>query len=329
MTCHSAASPRSALLGLVGAVLLTTASASRADVLPSSPTQLSNEGRAEGLFHSGVLKFDSGQYAEACVDFAESLKLGPKLGTLLNLALCHETVGKVATAWNEFHHGAAWAAQNNQRERLEFATQHIRVLETRLPRVILQLPTERAISGIDLDGEPVPEQRWYLPLYLDPGEHKLAVTAPGKKRTSVSFRVTSAVTDQIVRLPSLPDDEAAAPPRAHSPALYALGWVSLGLGVAGLATGSVFGILAMNADDADEAKSRATVSTVAFLAGAGFGVTGAYLVLSNEPPRAPPPGSAKATGRVEGPPKAAGPGKVQVAVVPFGAGTQVTLKTVF
>jgi hypothetical protein len=327
MTRHSAATRCSPLLGLAFAGLFL-ASVSRADVLQSAPTQLSNEGRAEGLFHSGVLKFDSGQYAEACVDFAESLKLGPKLGTLLNLALCHETTGKVATAWNEFHHGAAWAAQNNQRDRLEFATQHIRALETRLPRVVLQLPADRAISGIDLDGEPVPEQRWYLPLYLDPGEHKLAVAAPGKKRTTVAFRVTPTVSDQIVRVPSLPDDEAAAPPRAQSTGLYTLGWVFLGVGVTGVATGTVFGILAMTADDVDAANTRATVSTIGFAAGAAFAATGAYLVLTNEPPRPAPPRSAMRPPR-ERPAKTAGALKVDVAVVPAFGGTQLALKTVF
>src|SRR5262249_5770680 len=148
---------------------------------------LSNEGRADVLFHSGEKKFDSGDYAGACHDFSESLKLGPRLGTLLNLALCHETTGKVVTACSEFSHAAAWATQNGQRDRQEYATMHIRSLEPKLPRVVLQLPTQR-VESIDVDGEPVPEPRWYLPLYMDPGEHHLAVIAPGKKRTAVSFR---------------------------------------------------------------------------------------------------------------------------------------------
>src|SRR5688572_24020422 len=66
---------------------------------PSPPPEhrLSNEGRAEQLFHAAEKKFDSGDYEGSCLDFSASLKLGPKLGTLLNLALCHETIGKVVT----------------------------------------------------------------------------------------------------------------------------------------------------------------------------------------------------------------------------------------
>ncbi len=280
---HPCRSRSGLILGIVGTLFLFPIEA-RAD-----ETRLSNEGRAEQLFRSGEKKFDAGQHAEACVDFAESLKLGPKLGTLLNLALCHETIGKIATAWNEFHHGAAWAAQNSQKDRLEFALQHLRSLQPKLPRVVLQLPADRAVSQIDLDGEPLPEQLWYLPLYLDPGEHKIAVSAPGKQRTTVSFRVTAAPTDQMVAVPTLPDDKgASAPPSnngsaAPSPTLYTVGFVMLGAGVIGLTAGTIFGIAALGADDVDSAKDLTLGSTISFLAGAAFAGVGGYLVLTNMP----------------------------------------------
>jgi hypothetical protein len=251
--------------------------------------QLSNEARADHLFHSGEKKFDSGDYAGACNDFAESLKLGPKLGTLLNLGLCHETIGKPVTAWHELSHAAAWAAQNGQRDRWEFATQHIRALEPKLPRVVLQLPTDRPISGIDLDGEPVPEQRWYLPLYLDPGEHHLAVMAPGKRRTTVGFRVTASPSDQLVYIPRL-DDEKVAPPAPEpmaDPTRRTLGLVGLGLGAAGVLVGGTFGVLAIAADERDPVvKNHATVATVAFVAGAAFGAAGGWLLWTSAPERA-------------------------------------------
>lgn len=171
-----------------------------------------NEQKAERLFRSGEKKFDAGKHAEACADFGASLKLAPKLGTLLNVALCHETTGKPATAWREFHHAMAWATQNGQRDRRDFALQHLAALEPRLPRVGLQLPPLTAIANLDLDGEPIPEQSWYLPLYLDPGEHAIAVSAPGKQRTTVRFRVADSPSEQLVVIPSLPDDPNAGKP---------------------------------------------------------------------------------------------------------------------
>lgn len=245
----------------------------------------SNEMRAEQLFRAGEKKFDAGKHAEACVDFAASLKLAPKLGTLLNVALCHETTGKLATAWAEFHHAAAWAAQNNQKDRREFAMRHILEIEPRLPRVGLQLPVTSAISNIDLDGEPLPEQRWYLPLYLDPGEHSIAVTAPGKKRTTVSFRVVDSPTEQLVVVPALADDTKTKPaateprPKAEPPMA---GLVLVAVGAVGVLTGATFGVIAITGDDVD-AKGPATVSTIAFSAGAVALAAGGWILLTDRP----------------------------------------------
>lgn len=259
---------------------LSTAARAESTNLPPS-----NEARADQLFHSGEKKFDSGDYAGACKDFAESLKLGPKLGTLLNLALCHETTGKLVTAWSEFSHGAAWAAQNNQRDRLEFAAQHVRSLEPRLPRIVLQLPASRAIESIDLDGEPVPEQQWYLPLYLDSGEHRLAVSAPGKRRTTIAFRVSPSPGDQIVMVPRLDDDTAPRPPTkpTEDPTRRMLGLTALGVGAVGLVVGTTFGVMAAGADTVDSASGNATAATIAFISGAAFAATGGWLLWTSTP----------------------------------------------
>lgn len=266
-------------LAVVSFVLLLGTTASAADKPPST------EMRADLLFKSGAKKFDGGDLAGACADFAESLRLGPKLGTLLNLALCHEQTGKLVTAWNEFTHGAAWAAQNGQRDRVDFAREHVRALEPKLPRVVLQLPVGQAIASLELDGEPLPEPRWYLPLYLDAGQHELAVHAPGHERTPVAFRVNAAPGDQLVTVP-VPAAASAAPPKelpratptdpAHLPAL---GVAGLGLGALGLVVGTIYGVRAIAADERDPAvHAYATTATIAGLAGAAFATAGAVVI---------------------------------------------------
>jgi hypothetical protein len=280
---------------------------------------VSNEMRAEYLFRSGEKKFDSGQYVEACADFAESLRLGPKLGTLLNLALCHETVGKTATAWSEFHHGAAWAAQNGQKDRHDFAMQHALALETKLPRVLLQLPADRAIGSVDVDGEPLPDSRWYLPVFLDPGEHSVTLSAPGKQRGTVKFRVTASPTEQLVSVPSLQDEVVAEP--APKPRLLpasdpdrsrrVAGIASLGVGAAGLAVGLTFGILAIDkreeigsrcsgnhcteagAEAYRDAQSNASIATVSTVLGVAAGAAGAFLFFTSRPPSPGSPAPAR------------------------------------
>jgi hypothetical protein len=199
-----------------------------------------NEQKAERLFRSGEKKFDAGKHGEACADFGASLKLAPKLGTLLNVALCHETTGKPATAWHEYHHAAAWATQNGQKDRREYALGHLAALEPKLPRVGLQLPPLIAIANLELDGEPLPEQRWYLPLFLDPGEHVVAVSAPGKQRTTVRFRVIDSPTEQLVTIPSLPDDPNAGKP-AQPPSTGLPTWAVITIGAGALVIGGALG----------------------------------------------------------------------------------------
>ena len=269
---------------------------------------VSNEMRAEYLFREGSKKFDAGKHAQACADFAESLRLGPKLGTLLNLALCHETIGKPATAWSEYHHGAAWAAQNGQKDRHDFALQHAVALETKLPRVLLTLPTDSAIATVDVDGEPLADARWYLPIFLDPGEHSVTLSAPGKQRSTVKFRVILSPTEQLVNVPPLADEVAvASPPPAPTVVLdpdrtrRLAGYVTLGAGGVGLALGLTFGLLATSkrdeigslcagnrctesgADRYRDAQTKAAVSTWSTVIGASAAAVGGWLVLTSKP----------------------------------------------
>jgi hypothetical protein len=264
-----------------------------------------DEVRAEALFRDGMQKFDTGQVAAACAAFTESLRLDPKLGTLLNLALCHEKQGKIATAWLEYNTGAAWATQNGQKERREFANGHALTLEGVLSRVLLQLPPARELSSVEVDGEPLPEPRWYLPLYLDPGEHTIAVSAPGKQRRSVKVNVPREPSAQLIPIPTLQDaaptevapvkPKPVEPPPEAGNAQRTVGLVVGGVGIAGIAVGAVLGVMTIQKrDDAsshcagsvcdpqglsahDDAQKLGLVSTLGFGVGAAAVAAGAIL----------------------------------------------------
>ncbi len=300
--------PLRGLVALATLVVCSWTSRARAQETPPPTTPISNELRAEYLFRAGERKFDAGKYHEACYDFQESLRLGPKLGTLLNLALCHETIGRAATAWNEWNIGAVWATQFGQKDRHEFAMQHAQALETKVPRILLQLPAGQAIGSVEIDGEPLHDARWYLPIFVDPGEHSVSVSAPGKQRSTVKFRVILSPTEQLVTIPALVDEAPKPPPPPPQELLdpdaekRTIGWIAIATGGGLVAAGLTFGALALvsRSDAADQcignrctpdgvssyesAQTRASVSTVMTLVGVGVIAGGAWLVLTSRKP---------------------------------------------
>src|SRR5450755_2905264 len=96
--------------------------------------------RAEGRFRDGERLFEAHDYSAACDALLESERLDPQLGTLRNLALCHEAVGRAAMALREYDDAAAWAVQRGQPDRERFAHDHALLLAARVGAVHLELP---------------------------------------------------------------------------------------------------------------------------------------------------------------------------------------------
>src|SRR5439155_15751009 len=132
------------------------------------------------LFREGRTLTKAGKPADACPKFEESHRLDPQIGTLLNLALCHEEIGKTASAWAEFNEVAERSAGLGQR--VLFAHEHAKAVEAKLSQ--LRVRVEPAVTDIQLklDGRPLGAGVFDSPIPLDPGAHALEAAAPGKAR---------------------------------------------------------------------------------------------------------------------------------------------------
>lgn len=281
---------------------------------------------AQSLFDDGRALLEAGRYAEACPKFAESQRLDPGGGTLLNLALCHEMEGKTASAWQEFRDALSQAIRDHREDRQELATTHIATLGPKLVRLMVVVPDAVAAREpeVTLDRSRLAPAAWNAAIPIDPGGHRVAVVAPGSQpwETSVdardpgkTYRVEVPVEVTALSLQSTSTMTDSAPATAREPRGRSTAfWILLGGAGAALATSVATGFMALDANgylndncsvdrnfcrvpDAEDAASRARtfawISTATLAAGAGAALVAFLLPL--EPPQNQPNALRKAT----------------------------------
>jgi len=182
-------------------------------VLAAAAVSVANIGvayadEAEALLKDGKKLMGAGKLAEACPKLEESQKLDPKSSTLLEVAICHEKQGKIATAWSEFI-DAEGQARKDGRSKLEGdARQRGRKLEPKLPRITVSVAKDAAVEGLDvkIDGASIDKGDWGKSRPLDPGEHKLSASAPGRKAWEQTVTIKVA-EKKAVSVPALAEDK--------------------------------------------------------------------------------------------------------------------------
>src|SRR5262245_30450330 len=102
-----------------------------------APAQDRDPVAAESLFREGRKALDAGDFVTARSRFAESRRLDPKPGTLLNLARCDEQLGELASAWQLYRQGLDQLAADDDRR--EFVQERLADLEKRLPKLTIRL----------------------------------------------------------------------------------------------------------------------------------------------------------------------------------------------
>jgi hypothetical protein len=266
---------------------------------------------AEALFREGRELMEQNKITEACSKFAESYRLDRALGTLINLALCHEKDGKIGTAWAEFTDAAAEAAAEKD-DREGFTRRHIATLEQDLPRLRLVVaPATASLASLEiqLDGHTIGNAGWALPLPIDPGDHTLRATAEGKKTFEMKVTVPKGLGLTDANVPALEDAPKPIvvpppPPPSNEPApshtQRTVGFIVGGVGVTSALVGAAFGFSAISLkgdrdarcnaqgtlcdqegiDKDGKARDAATVSTIAFIAGGALIAGGAVLVFT-------------------------------------------------
>jgi hypothetical protein len=213
---------------------------------------------AEALFREGRRAADAGNYTVACPRFAESYRLDPEPGTLLNLGDCEENRGQLAHAWEHFRQLYDELPQAD--ERRPIADARARALELRLPKLRIVLLTSPA--RITRDDEVLGNASLGVSLPVDPGHHVMVVSSRGRRDKRYDV-VLAEGDDKVVSVSSGEPMDGSPPltveglPSGVQPAAVTehptSGWsvthtavfVVGGVGVVSLVTGSVFGVVAL------------------------------------------------------------------------------------
>ncbi|HKQ67783.1 MAG TPA: hypothetical protein VJT73_00515 [Polyangiaceae bacterium] len=174
---------------------------------------------AETLFTDAKKLVQAKKYSEACPKFAESQRLDPAPGTVLNLGLCHESEGKLASAWVELKQAQALARTDGRADRAKLCAEHIAAIEPKLARLTIAIVPEAEMGlEIKLDGSLVGKAGWGTASPVDPGSHLVQASAPGKRSWESRVEVSPGASKQTVSVPKLADEPAvkatsdAAPP---------------------------------------------------------------------------------------------------------------------
>lgn len=258
---------------------------------------------AQTLFDEGRVLMDQKKYAEACPKFAESQRLDPGGGTLLNLAVCHEAEGRTATAWNEFRDALSQAVRDGRKDRQDLANEHITSLAPKLIRLTVVVPPNVVTRDpeVTLDRSRLPQAAWGSPIPVDPGDHHVTVTAAGAPTWDTTINASAAGQTYKVEVPEL---ERAAPlqtpvqreVKGRSTAF----WMLLVGGGASIGVSVVTGLMALDAnnyvdancsperdfcrvpdgaDEASRARTMAWVSTATLFVGIAAGAVAFLLPL--------------------------------------------------
>lgn len=280
------------------------------------PVTASDMATAEALFKQGRQLLQEGKTSQACDKFKESQRIDPSAGTMLNLANCHQALGKTATAWAEFLAAKRAALTAGRKEIVDLAAQRAEALKGSLSYLIVDLQAK--VEGLEItrDGEILERASLGMKLPIDPGPHRIEAKAPGYESWTVEVPMADGQSKRIeipllkrkpqaVQLDPVQSEQNRTPledkPMALStkdsglPVLaYAIGAV----GIASIGTGVVFTALAIGKNDkaeelcsdhknctddaiaeADNANTFANVANVTLAIGAVAVATGIVLLV--------------------------------------------------
>jgi hypothetical protein len=288
------------------ALVLAQAGPARADgVLPAAATPVQRE-QAQARFMRGKDLMTKKQYDDALAELRASHEIVASPNTRLQAGRCLLAMGRLVAAYAELGRAAVEAkeltGQDNRYQRAyDAATAERAEIEPKLGFVSLTIDNAADGTRVTVGGEEVNRAAWSEPEPVQAGVTEVVATTPGHEPIRRTVTVAAGERASLVMDTHSGDRDAAepapAPPHAEPSPVPARGgsWLRTGayaaggVGVVGLATFAVFGLMARSTyddlnsacgggpcppDKADEISSGKTKQAIANV-GLVFGIVGA------------------------------------------------------
>lgn len=243
--------------------------------LVAAEPSISDKATARSLFEEARALVAEGKVEQACPKFKGSYDLDPGAGSAFHLADCYEKTGKVASAWVLFLEVAVLMRDAGDREKEAAARKRADALAPRLSRLNIQVPKEHVVDGLTVvrDGEKVNSASWNTALPVDPGEHTVTVSAPGREAWTTVVTIEGEGVSEKTVVPQLPAQSPAAPATSSAVSTDAAmdsgglegqkmtGLIVGGSGVLVFGVGTFLGVRAKSSYDDSEAFCSGNVCT--------------------------------------------------------------------
>ncbi|HKU39399.1 MAG TPA: hypothetical protein VJR89_14675 [Polyangiales bacterium] len=259
----------------------------------------------------------SGSVSSAgCAELEARILRDPEPALRVSLAECYAQRGRTTSAWAQFREAAAAAREAADTELEAQARARAKALEPELSYLTVSTWQGQQVL-VTLDDSPIDDAVLGTAIPVDPGAHTVSAAAPGKRGWSTRVELGAHGDHVRVAVPVLPDDIDLLRSEVSAPALppelerhpapsdgslqRTLGLVVGAIGIAGVATGTVFGVKAASdwsdakaqcrpypycgdegARLADEAETSAWISNLGFATGI-LGLTGGAVLWFTAP----------------------------------------------
>ncbi|HEX3343465.1 MAG TPA: tetratricopeptide repeat protein [Polyangiaceae bacterium] len=226
-------------------------------VLPAVATPVQRE-QAQARFARGKELLGKKQYDAALTEFRASHEIVASPNTRLELARCLRAMGRLVAAYAELGRASVEAkelvGQDNRYQRaFDSATAERAEIEPQLGFVVLTITSPSDDTKVTVGGEEIRRAAWAEPAPAVAGETEVVVETPGhapvrRKLTLAAGQKTALTVD--AQSGDLPGGAAPPPPAPPAPVeagpspLRTAAYVAGGVGVAGLVTFGIAGILA-------------------------------------------------------------------------------------